>query len=370
MPNSVFVDESLQFPAEGGPAFPCMVKAQILQGGRGKAGGVKKAGSLEEGLAAAKDLMSRPLKGEKLRGVLLEEMLEIDREFYMGITIDDVAGKPIMILSLAGGMDIETVAKQSPEKLVREYLNPSRPLKLYEAVTICKKGGLTGPALGGVARVLVSLYDTFRAMDATLVEINPLIVTKQGDVIAGDSKVIVDDYAAYRHPELPVHTQENAEEDEFEREARENGYILVRLGGDVAVVSGGAGYGMAILDAIKLYGGTPANFLDMPGGNTFPSAVNGVLNMVKKDQKIQSILFSFILSASSLSSIVKIFTAILSKNPVEVPVYGCVNAANAALLEMDMETAKRELAKVGVVLFDDIREAVQAAVKHEGRQRA
>ncbi len=368
VPVGIFMGESLTAPDVSVPdmsalKFPCMVKAQILQGGRGKAGGIKKAADYDDAIMIARGLMSKSLKDEELHGVLFEEMVDIDKELYVGITIDDVKAKPLIILSEEGGMEIEKVAQEEPEKLVKEYLDVDKPMKRHEAITLCKKIGLTGRVLVGVADTIVKLYETFIQMDAVLVEINPLIITKQGDIIAGDAKIVTDDYALYRHPELSKRENVKIDEDEYERRARENNYILIRLGGEIAVISGGAGYGMGILDAISICGGTAANFLDIVGGQALKEAVKGVVDMARNDHKVKSIVFSFILSATSLGPFVDALFEAISERPLDIPVFASLRASSAALRDMDMETAVAKLTGVGVKMYDDLRMAVKEAVK-------
>jgi len=362
VPRSVYVGDESMLSNLDAMTYPCVIKAQILQGGRGKAGGIKPANSPTEAKAISLDMLSRELKGERLCGVLAEEQVAINRELYFGVTIDDVAGRPILIVSGEGGVDIETVASESPEKLIRRYLEPDIPLTLAEAEAICRDAGAGADT--GAAEILLAMERAFHDEDANLVEINPLCILEDGTAMACDAKVILDDYALFRHPDLPKREQLEFDEDPFERRAKDDEYILVRLGGDIAVLSVGAGYGMAIVDAIKFYGGEPANFVDQVGGLSFDRTINGVLDMAEEDTSIKAVLMSFMLSASSVGSLVESMTARLAALPPRVPIFGSIGAASAALRDMDLQTAVKTLSDLGITMFDDVHKAIESAVRH------
>lgn len=365
VPNSVFIDETLSMGPAADLKFPCMVKSQILQGGRGKAGGIKKAADIREAECIAKDLMSRPLKGEKLQGVLLEEMLEVEEEYYLGITVDDISGSPLLIFCKSGGMDIEAVAAESPEKLFRETLTAGEPFTRYQAANICRKAELEGTILTETVAVMTTLYRVFEKMDANLVEINPLVVTKDGKVVAGDAKVVVDDYALYRQPALAQRkvAAVDSDEDKYEKLAREIGYSYVSLGGNIAQISTGAGHGMAILDTIAFYGGKPANFLDMPP-SVSEAAMSNVISMVNENEEVTAIVFSFVLSSVSIAYAVNPLISALKKIPSRVPIFGNIVASDVAVADMSLEMAAELVKEYGVELYDDIRDCVKAAVEY------
>jgi len=362
IPRSVYVADESEVTKLNGMVYPCVVKAQILQGGRGKAGGIRPAQNAAEAAAHALDMLGKELKGEALHGVLAEEQVDIDRELYLGITVDDVAGAPILIMSAEGGMDIETVASESPDKLLRRNLPPDGALSIAAAEGICRELGLEGNVTE-IAEIIIALECAFREEDANLVEINPLCILKDGTIMACDAKVITDDYAQFRHLELPERQQLEYDEDPFERRARDNGFIMVRLGGNIAVLSVGAGYGMAIVDAIKFYGGEPANFVDQLGGLSFERTINGVLDMAEEDTSVKAVLMSFMLSASSLGGLVENMVRRLREVPPRVPVFGCIGAASAAVRDMDLQTAMDTLSRAGIKMFPDAREAIEAAIK-------
>jgi succinyl-CoA synthetase beta subunit len=310
-------------------------------------------------------MLSRQLKGEDLHGVLAEEQVAISRELYLGITIDDMVGKPILIMSSEGGMDIETIAVESPEKLIRSHLDPETPLSQAEAKALCKQLKLDDYA-SEIAEIIILMEKAFREEDANLLEINPLCVLEDGRVMACDAKVIIDDYALYRHPDIPVHDLLEHDEDPFERKAKEDGFILVRLGGDIALLSVGAGYGMAIVDAIKFYGGEPANFVDQVGGLSFDRTINGVLDMAEEDKDIKAVVMSFILSASNVGDLVDSMQKRIAAIPPRVPIFSNIGAASAAVRDMDAQTAMDLLSKAGVRTYPDVHKAIDAAIAYAG----
>ncbi|MCL2408845.1 MAG: acetate--CoA ligase family protein [Oscillospiraceae bacterium] len=363
VPNSVYVADETELGKLEDMTYPCVIKAQILQGGRGKAGGIRPVNNVEEARAAARDLLSKELKGERLAGVLAEEQVSIAKELYLGITVDDVAGKPLLIISAEGGIEIEKVAEESPEKLVRCYLEPGGMLDSDSAVQLCREAGI---ATGGMVEIIRALEKAFREEDANLIEINPLCVLDDGRVLACDAKVILDDYALFRHPDAPKHEMLEYNEDPFERRAKDNEYIMVRLGGDIGIISVGAGYGMAIVDAVKAYGGSPANFVDQLGGTPFERTINGVLDMSEEDLTIKTVLMSFMLSASSLGGLVESMLERFKSRPPRVPIFGSIGAASAAVRDMDLQTAVEKLESAGIKMFQDAREAIKAAIKYAG----
>ncbi|MCL2401920.1 MAG: acetate--CoA ligase family protein [Oscillospiraceae bacterium] len=363
VPWAVYIADETEVSKLDDMIYPCVIKAQILQGGRGKAGGIRPVNNVAEARAAAYDLLSKELKGERLAGVLAEEQVDISKELYLGITVDDVAGKPLLILSADGGVEIETVAEESPEKLVRRYLAPDETLDSNALAQLCREAGID-PV--GAVEIIRALEKAFREEDANLMEINPLCVLADGGVCACDAKVILDDYALFRHPDAPKHEMLEYDEDPFERRAKDNGYLMVRLGGDIAVISVGAGYGMAIVDAIQAYGGAPANFVDQLGGTPFERTVNGVLDMAEEDLTINVVLMSFMLSASSLGGLVESTLTRLKSRPSRVPIFGSIGAASAAVRDMDLQTAVEKLEVAGIKMFQDAREAIQAAIKCAG----
>jgi len=246
-----------------------VVKAQIHAGGRGKGGGVKLARSSEEAERIAAEMLGMTLithqtgpEGRVVSRVLVEEGLQMSRELYLSLVLDRASGKPVMMASAAGGMDIEEVAAATPEKIVKVYIEPGVGLVPFEARQIGFAIGLDGPQVGKAVKLLSSLYDAFVATDASLVEINPLVVTASGDLLALDAKVNFDDNALYRHPDLRD-LRDLGEEDPLEIEASKFSLNYIHLDGNIGCMVNGAGLAMATMDIIKLAGGEPANFLDV-----------------------------------------------------------------------------------------------------------
>lgn len=255
-------DEVAAVAAEIGA--PVAIKAQILAGGRGKAGGIRFADHPEQARAVAKEMFGADLKGFKIDRLLVEKKLKIENELYVGVAVDGAAKLPLLIASAQGGMSIEEV----PEKaIVKRPIDITWGLYPYTAREVVRRLGLTGTPARKVAEVLVKLYRVFRAYDAELVEINPLIIAAgegpgKEEVIAADARLNVDDYALFRHKELPVIDEGTA----LEKKVKAIGLAYVELDGDIAVMANGAGMAMATLDILSRYGGRPANFLDAGGG--------------------------------------------------------------------------------------------------------
>ncbi len=249
-----------------------VVKAQIHAGGRGKAGGVKLANSPEEASEAAKKMLGMKLithqtgpEGKIVRKVLVEEASDIAKEMYLGIVIDRSKEAPVIMASPEGGVEIEEVAATHPELIFKEYIHPAAGLAPFQSRKLAYKLGLSGKAVKEGVKFIMGLWRAFEAADASLAEINPLILTKQGEVLALDAKMNFDDNALYRHPEIKE-LRDIYEEDPLEVEASKYHLNYVQLNGNVGCMVNGAGLAMATMDIIKYYGGEPANFLDVGGG--------------------------------------------------------------------------------------------------------
>ena len=251
-----------------------VVKAQIHAGGRGKGGGVKLAKNPDEAARIARDMLGMTLvthqtgpEGRVVSRVLIEEGLQIARELYFSILLDRGAMRPVIMASAAGGMDIEEVAAKTPEQIVREHVNPATGLIPFQTNKIGFALGLDGAQVRKAGKVMTAVYNTFVGTDASLVEINPLIVTAGGDLLALDGKMTFDDNALYRHPDIREF-RDLGEEDHLEIEASKFSLNYIRLDGSIGCMVNGAGLAMATMDIIKLAGGEPANFLDVGGGAT------------------------------------------------------------------------------------------------------
>jgi succinyl-CoA synthetase beta subunit len=274
-----------------------VVKAQIHAGGRGKGGGVKLARSTEEAESLARQILGMTLvthqtgpEGRLVGRVLIEEGLQIARELYLSLLLDRAAGKPVMMASAAGGMDIEEVAATTPEQIVRVYIDPGVGLVPFEARQLGFAIGLDGPQVNKFVKLATSLYEAFVATDASLVEINPLLVTKGGDLLALDAKMTFDDNALYRHPDLRE-LRDIGEEDPLEIEASKFSLNYIHLDGNIGCMVNGAGLAMATMDIIKLAGGEPANFLDV-GGGANAEQIRNAFKILMSDKNVKAVLIN------------------------------------------------------------------------------
>jgi len=264
-----------------------VVKAQVQTGGRGKAGGIQLAGTPEEAQAKAQQILGMDIKGHTVRRVLVEEASEIASEYYLSV-LHDRAGKGFLILwSSEGGIEIEEVAAAKPEAIIRVPVNPLVGLRGYHVNQVVFGSGLPEEARKGVAQILTKLYDVFLAADCSLVEVNPLVLTKSGEVKALDGKVTVDDSALFRHPELEA-LHDTFAVDPQEQAAREKGLNYVKLDGEVGIIGNGAGLVMSTLDVVAQAGGKAANFLDIGGGASAETMAAG-LEVILSDPKVRSV---------------------------------------------------------------------------------
>jgi succinyl-CoA synthetase beta subunit len=270
------------------------VKAQIHAGGRGKGGGIKIAKTPEEAESMARELIGSRLitpqtgpEGREVRFVLIEEGLSIKKEFYLGIIIDRSVEKPLIMASREGGVEIEEVARESPELILKEHVEPGLGLKPYQIRKIAFGLGLKPRQVG---QLMISLFSAFQELDASLVEINPLVETEEGDVLALDAKMNFDDSALYRHPEL-MGIRDFDEEDPLEIRASRFGLNYIKLDGNVGCMVNGAGLAMATMDIIKLAGGNPANFLDVGGGASVEQVTNAFKILVS-DANVKAVLIN------------------------------------------------------------------------------
>jgi succinyl-CoA synthetase beta subunit len=276
---------------------PVVVKAQIHAGGRGKGGGVKLARTPEEAERLATDMIGMTLvthqtgpEGRLVSRVLIEEALQMTRELYLSLLIDRSAGKPVMMASVAGGMDIEEIAASAPEKIVRVYIEPGVGLLPFEARQLGFAMGLDPPLVGKFVKLASAVYQAFVVNDARLVEINPLVTTASGDILALDAKMNFDDNALYRHPDIRG-LRDLSEEDPLEIEASKFSLNYIHLDGDIGCMVNGAGLAMATMDIIKLAGGEPANFLDVGGGANVEQ-IRNAFKILMSDKNVKAVLIN------------------------------------------------------------------------------
>ena len=274
-----------------------VVKAQIHAGGRGKGGGVKLAETADDVGRIAGEILGMTLVtaqtgpgGQVVSRLLVEAGLDIARELYLGLLIDRAAQQPLMMASAAGGMEIEQVAAKTPELIHKVHIDPGIGLAAFQARRLAYAVGLRGPVARKAASLMQSAYTAFREVDASLLEINPLVVTVGGDVLALDAKVTLDDNALFRHPDL-AELRDLAEEEELEVEASKHGLNYIRLDGTIGCMVNGAGLAMATMDIIKLAGGEPANFLDV-GGGANAGQIRNAFGILLADAKVRAVLLN------------------------------------------------------------------------------
>jgi len=280
------------FEAASGLNQPVVLKAQILSGGRGKAGGIKFADSPNEARKIAEQLLKLKIKGYPVETLLVEPKFDIQHEYYIGVTIDRANYKLVVIASGEGGVDIEETAEKNPDKIFKKSLSIEEEFYTFDALAIAKKIGIPGGHLKTAAKIIVNLFKMFKACDAKLVEINPLVLTGDDRLIAADSRVSLDDDAVFRHPELKaLGIEKRHEEGEMtprEQQANEWGIPYLDLDGDIGMFPGGAGFGIMGNDFIHHYGGTPANFMDSGGGPS-PERIAKMLVLLDENPSVKAI---------------------------------------------------------------------------------
>jgi succinyl-CoA synthetase beta subunit len=329
------------------------IKAQVHSGGRGKAGGIKLARTLDEAASHAAAILGMDIRGHTVRRVLVVPGVEISQEFYLGVVLDRPARRVLVMASAEGGVDIEEVARERPERIVRVHADPWFGLHPYQARRLGFALGLPAEKVGGFAEIAGKLFATYQAEDATLAEINPLVLTKDGDWLALDAKMSFDDNAGFRHPEheaLRDHDEENA----TELEARRSGISFVKLDGNVGCIVNGAGLAMATMDAVKLHGGEPANFLDV-GGGANADQVAKAFRLVTADPSVRAILINIFGGITRGDEVANGIREALGQVKVELPIVVRLSGTNA-------DAGKRILAEAGLTAVDTMDEAAAAVV--------
>jgi succinyl-CoA synthetase beta subunit len=340
---------------------PVVVKAQVLVGGRGKAGGVKVAASPEEARRKAADILGMEIKGIPVERVLVAAAVDIASEAYAGIVVDRSSRRPVLMVSAAGGVDIEEVARTTPEEIRRVEIDPRYGLLGHQAT-------LLGFALYDdlklvrrAAQLFRGLYAAFLDVDASLAEINPLVVTESGELLAIDAKINLDDNALFRHPDLEK-LRDPSDEDPAETQAREKGLSYVKLDGNIGCIVNGAGLAMATMDLIKYYGAEPANFLDI-GGSSNPEKVVNAMRIVLSDPNVKAILFNIFGGITRCDDVANGIVEALESLEVDVPIVIRLTGTNE-------EEALRILESVGLPATNSMDDVVQRAIEMAGRTAA
>ena len=305
---------------------PVVVKAQVLVGGRGKAGGIQLAVTPDEAEAKAGRVLGLDIRGHVVRRLWIEGASDIAREYYFSITFDRGAKKPLLMLTMQGGVDIEQVAAETPDKLARLHLDPLTGFLPFHARRLCFAARIPAEETQQVSQIMEKAYRAFVETDAMLVEINPLIVTPDGIVRALDSKYTVDDNALYRHPDIAAMRDVEAA-DPQEQMARERGVNYVKLDGDIGILGNGAGLVMSTLDVVALAGGRPANFLDVGGGAQADEIVTA-MEVLLSDDKVRAVLFNVFGGITRCDEVARGVLAALERLDVNVPLVVRLDGTN------------------------------------------
>jgi succinyl-CoA synthetase beta subunit len=307
---------------------PLVVKAQVLTGGRGKAGGIKLAADPGEAEARAREILGLDIRGHVVRRLWVERASEIAKEYYLSVTFDRGEKKPFFMLTTQGGVDIEEVAERNPEALARLHIDPLVGYEPYQGRWLTFAAGISDPGeQSQVLAIVEKLYRAFVECDSMLCEINPLIVTPDGEVKALDSKFTVDDNALYRHPEIAEMRDPEAG-DRQEALAREKGVTYVKLDGEVGILGNGAGLVMSTLDVIAQVGGRPANFCDLGGGGDAEGVVDA-LEVITSDRQVRSILFNIFGGITRCDEVARGILAALDQMGIERPIVVRLDGTNA-----------------------------------------
>ena len=330
-----------------------VVKAQVLVGGRGKAGGIKLADTPEEAAGVAAQILDMDIKGLSVRTVLVEEAADIVSEIYLGMVIDRAAKRPVMMASSEGGVEIEEVARQTPEKIIKVPIDPFLELRDYQVREVAYGIGLGSDMMRGFLKVARGLYAAFTKSDASLAEINPLVVTGDGALLAVDAKMLLDDNALFRHPEL-AEMRDLEEETPAEREARGHGISYVQLDGTIGCMVNGAGLAMATMDLTKYYGGAPANFLDIGGGAKADKVV-AALRLILSDENVEAVLFNIFGGITRCDEVARGIVTALEEVETDVPMV-------ARLVGTNEEEGRAILAEAQMITAATLEEAAQKAV--------
>ncbi len=307
---------------------PVVVKAQVLTGGRGKAGGVKLANDPADAEAKARDILGLDINGHVVRRLWIEQASDIAKEYYLSITFDRGTKQPLFMLTTEGGVEIEQVADDNPDALARLHVDPLEGFQPYQARRLVYGAGINDPGQQKqILAIIEKLYDCFVSSDAMLTEINPLIVTPTGEVRALDSKFTVDDSALFRHPDIAEMRDVEAA-DPQERLAREKGVTYVKLDGEVGILGNGAGLSMSTVDVVVVAGGRPANFCDLGGGGDAQGVVDA-LEVITSDDQVRSIFFNIFGGITRGDEVARGILSALDEMKIELPIVVRLDGTNA-----------------------------------------
>jgi succinyl-CoA synthetase beta subunit len=297
--------------------YPCVIKAQVLIGGRGKAGGIKVANNREEAQAHARAILGMDIRGFTVHEVWIEAASDIAEEYYTSIVFDRSAKKPLVLLSTEGGMDIEEVAERAPDAIARLHVDPLLGFQDFHARRLAYEAGIAADVIRPLGALLSKLYDAFVSEEAMLVEVNPLIVTSERKVMALDAKVTLDDNSLFRHPDN-ARLRDPSAEDPQERMAAERGLTYVSLDGDIGILGNGAGLVMSTLDVVAQAGGSPANFLDAGGGSK-AEAITSAVEVILNNPRVKAVLFNIFGGITRCDEVANGLIEAFSQLDVKVP---------------------------------------------------
>lgn len=330
-----------------------VVKSQVLVGGRGKAGGIKVANNSTEAEQLATQILAMDIKGLPVRKVLVDEAAAIEQEIYLGITNDRAARKPVMMASAAGGVDIEEVAATTPEKIIKAHIDPLLGLRDYQSRDIAAFIDLPRAYWRDFGVIAKGLWEAYKSCDATLAEINPLVITKDKRLIALDGKMLIDDNALFRHPDL-AEMRDIDEEAPSETEARKYGLSFIKLDGNIGCMVNGAGLAMTSMDVIKLFGGEPANFLDI-GGGAGADKVAAAMRIILEDPNVKAVLYNIFGGITRCDEVARGILVAMGEVKPEVPMVVRLVGTNA-------EEGRALLASANMITAETLADAAQKAV--------
>jgi succinyl-CoA synthetase beta subunit len=334
-----------------------MVKAQVHVGGRGKAGGVKYCANPDDAYDKASQILGMDIKGLTVKKVLVTEAVEIKSESYVGIILDRASKKPVMMVSPAGGIDIEEVARKTPEKIFKHQIDPVLGIQMHEARRLAYFLYDDPKQVSQAAKVIIKVYKAFMANDASLAEINPLITTPDGTVLAIDAKINIDDNGLERHPEIEA-LRDMDEEDASEMEAKQAGLSFVKLDGNIGCIVNGAGLAMATMDLVKHFGGEPANFLDI-GGSSNPEKVLSAMKIILRDQNVKAILFNIFGGITRCDDVANGIVAAIRDFHPPVPIVIRLTGTNE-------KEAREILESINLTAVSSMEEVVKTAIDKAG----
>ena len=344
--------EAKQIAAELGGRV--VIKSQVLVGGRGKAGGIRLAKNPQEAQELATQILAMDIKGLPVRKVLVDEAASIETEIYLGVTNDRAARKPVMMASSAGGVDIEEVARTSPEKIARVHIDPLLGLRDYQTRDLAYGIDLPREQWRTFGQIAHGLWQAYKDCDANLAEINPLVITAEKHLLAVDGKMVIDDNALFRHPDL-AEMRDLDEEAGAETEARKYGLSFIKLDGQIGCMVNGAGLAMATMDIIKLFGGEPANFLDI-GGGASSDKVAAALRIILADPNVKVVLINIFGGITRCDEVARGIVTALQEVKVQAPMVVRLVGTNA-------EEGRQILANARMVTADTLADAAQQAIQ-------